>query len=245
MKAYKLDGLLYGSITVLALFIVQVLSGKAGGFVADLISYKEFDPYDAYAWISVHHIIEMLIALAIIAVLGKLLKIDFGFELGDTRKGTKYLVVYTAAFTVVTLITHILMYINNQLPAYDFPLNKSNIIGTLGFQLLLSGPSEELLFRALPITMLVYAFGKRVPIRGHITLEVIIASFLFAIAHMKWSLSPFTVDANLFRLFYAFVLGTIQGVAYQETHSILYPMLTHSLSNVLMVGTGYLFIMLS
>ena len=101
MKAYKLDGLLYGSITVLALFIVQVLSGKAGGFVADVISYKEFDPYDAYAWISVHHIIEMLIALAIIAVLGKLLKIDFGFELGDTRKGTK-IWQYTAVFTVVT-----------------------------------------------------------------------------------------------------------------------------------------------
>jgi len=245
MKAYKLNGLLYGSITVSALFIVQVLSGRAGGFVAGLISYNEFDPYNAYAWISVHHIIQMIIALAIIAVSGKLLKIDFGFELGDTRKGTKYLLVYTAAFTVVTLITHILMYINNQLPAYDFPLNKSNITGTLGFQLLLSGPSEEILFRALPITMLVYVFGKRVPIRGYITLEVIIASFLFAIAHMKWSLSPFTVDANLFRLFYAFVLGTIQGVAYQETHSILYPMLTHSLSNVLMVGTGYLFIMLS
>lgn len=245
MKAYKLNGLLYGSITVSALFIVQVLSGRAGGFVAGLISYNEFDPYNAYAWISVHHIIQMIIALAIIAVSGKLLKIDFGFELGDTRKGTKYLLVYTAAFTVVTLITHILMYINNQLPAYDFPLNKSNITGTLGFQLLLSGPSEEILFRALPITMLVYVFGKRVPIRGYITLEVIIASFLFAIAHMKWSLSPFTVDANLFRLFYAFVLGAIQGVAYQETHSILYPMLTHSLSNVLMVGTGYLFIMLS
>jgi membrane protease YdiL (CAAX protease family) len=245
MKAYKLDELLYGSVTVLALFIVQVIVGKAGGFVANSISYRQFDPYNAYAWISVHHIIQMIIALAIIAVLSKLLKIDFGFELGDTRKGTKYLAVYTAAFTVVTLITHILMYISNQLPTYDFPLNKSNIIGTLGFQLFLSGPSEEILFRALPITVLVHVFGGRVYIRRHITLEVIIMSFLFSIAHMEWSLFPFSVDANVFRLFYAFVLGAIQGVAYQETHSILYPMLTHSLSNVLMVGTGYLFIFFS
>ncbi len=242
MKVYKLNELLCGNITVLALFIVQVIAGKAGGFIASLMSYNEFDPYNAYAWISVHHIVEMIIALAIIAVLSKLLKIDFGFGLGDTGKGTKYLVVYAVAFTVVTLITHILMYINNQLPTYGFPLNKNNIIGTLGFQLFLSGPSEEILFRALPITMLVYVFGNRVYIRGHITLEVIIASFLFSIAHMEWSLSPFTIDADLFQLLYAFVLGTIQGIAYQESQSVLYPMLMHSLANVLMVGTGYLFI---
>jgi len=38
---------------------------------------------------------------------------------------------------------------------------------------------------------------------------------------------------------------TIQGIAYQESQSVLYPMLMHSLANVLMVGTGYLFILLS
>jgi membrane protease YdiL (CAAX protease family) len=157
----------------------------------------------------------------------------------------KYLAVFTVVFAIITLIIHILMYVYDQLPTYDFPLNTRNIIGTLSFQLFLSGTSEEILFRALPITVLVYVFGNRVYIKGHITLEIIIASFLFSIAHMKWSLSPLTIDANLFQLFYAFVLGTIQGIAYQESQSVLYPMLMHSLANVLMVGTGYLFILLS
>lgn len=133
------------------------------------------------------------------------------------------------------------MYVNNQLPTYTFPLDKRNIFGTLGFQLLLSGPSEEIIFRALPITLFIYAFGKSVRIKGHITLEVILASILFSLAHSKWSTMPFDFEANYFQLLYSFLLGTIQGVVYQRCRSILYPMLMHSLSNVLMVGTGYLF----
>lgn len=58
MKAHKLDELLYGSVTVLALFIVQVIVGKAGGFVADSISYRQFDPHNAYLKLSSPHQID-------------------------------------------------------------------------------------------------------------------------------------------------------------------------------------------
>jgi membrane protease YdiL (CAAX protease family) len=201
-------------------------------------------PYAGEDGIAIHEEIATAKGISI-GVLSKLLKIDFGFGCGDTKKGMKYLAVFTVVFTIIALIIHILMYVYDQLPTYDFSLNTRNIIGTLSFQLFLSGTSEEILFRALPITVLVYVFGNRVYIKGHITLEIIISSFLFSIAHMKWSLSPLTIDANLFQLFYAFVLGTIQGIAYQESQSVLYPMLMHSLANVLMVGTGYLFILLS
>ncbi|PKM87786.1 MAG: hypothetical protein CVU87_08965, partial [Firmicutes bacterium HGW-Firmicutes-12] len=76
---------------------------------------------------------------------------------------------------------------------------------------------------------------------GKITLEVILASVLFSFAHINWSLSPFVFDVDFFRIFYAFVLGIIQGVVYQRSKSILYPILMHSFSNALMVGVGYLF----
>lgn len=235
--------LLYG-IMILLLLVFQKVLSKVGGIVADLLPCERFDPYKAFTWVSVHHITEALIALAVIMILSKLLKIDFGFGPGDRKKGIKYVVVFTAIFAGVTLICHILMLIYNMLPVYDFPLNKNNILGTLGFQLLLSGPAEEILYRALPITMLVYILGKSVKVKWDITLETIIASFLFAIAHAKWSLFPITFEANYFQLFYAFVLGTIAGKAYQESHSIIYPMFIHSISNVLMVGTGYLFLLL-
>ena len=235
--------LLYGIMVLLLLVFQEVLSG-VGRTVADLLLYERFDPYKAFAWVSVHHITEMLITLAVIMILSKLLKVDFGFGLGDRKKGKKYVVVYTAIFAGVTLVCHLLMLIYNMLPVYDFPLNKNNILGTLGFQLLLSGPAEEILYRALPITMLEHVLGKSVKVKWGITLETILASLLFAIAHMKWSLFPLTFEANYLRLLYAFVLGTIQSIAYQDSRSIMYPMFMHSISNVLMVGTGYLFFLL-
>lgn len=231
-------------IAVLLLLVFQEALSKAGRIVADLFPNEVFDPHKAFVWVSVHHITEMFLALAVIIVLSRLLKADFGFDLGDRKKGTKFAVMYTAIFAGVTLVVHILMLINNSLPVYDFPLNKYNILGTLCFQLFLSGPTEEILYRALPITMLVHVLRKSVKVKWGITVETIIASFLFAIAHAKWSLFPFTIEANYFQLLYAFVQGVISGKVYQDSRSIIYPMFMHSISNVLMVGTGYLFLSL-
>jgi len=244
MAKHKINKLLYGCIAFFALLVFQVFAGKVGNFTAGLFSYEQFDVYDIYARVSVHHFVQMIIALAVIAVFSKLLNVDFNFSLGNRKTGIKYLEVFTVVFILVACIIHTLMYINKQLPTYDFPLNINNIAGTLGFQLLLSGTSEEILFRALPVTVLTYVFGKSVKFKKYITLEVILASILFSIAHIKWSLAPFTFEADYFQLVYAFVLGTVQGVAYQECKSILYPVLMHSFSNVIMVGTGYVFALL-
>ncbi len=79
--------------------------------------------------------------------------------------------MYTAIFAGVTLVSHILMYINNTLPAYDFPLNTSNVFGTLGFQLLLSGPAEEILFRSDPYYNARASNGKKCKVKWGITLR--------------------------------------------------------------------------
>ncbi|MGI6317877.1 MAG: CPBP family intramembrane metalloprotease [Firmicutes bacterium] len=238
------DKPLHCSLAFIALFLVQVFAGKSGWFVADLFSYDSFDPDHLFARLSVHHIVQMLIALAIITVLSKLIKADFGFQLGDSKKGLRYFLIFTAVIAVIALIYHIPMYVFGQGQAFDFPLNPKNVLGTLGFQLFLSGTSEEILYRALPVTVLVYVFGKNIQIKWDITLEVVLASFLFTVAHIKWSLFPFSADFNLSQLFYAFAMGTVSGIVYQQSRSILYPMLMHSISNVLMVGTGYLFAVL-
>jgi len=232
---------LFGIIVFFLLFLVQIILGKAGYFFSNMIPYQKIDPYDIFASISIHHAVQMIIAIIAIIMLSKLLKIDFYFKLGDISKGMKYLALFTAAFAIISVAIHILMLANDQLPIYDFPLDRRNILGTLGFQLFLSGPSEEIVFRALPITMLVYALRKSIPIKGNITLEVILASLLFSFAHINWSLNPFVFEVDFFPIFYAFVLGSIQGIVFQKSKSILYPILMHSFSNVLMVGIGYLF----
>lgn len=233
-----------GCLAFIALFLIQVLAGKSGWVVADLFSYDSVDPDHLFARLSVHHIVQMLIALAIITVLSKLIKADFGFHLGDRKEGLRYFLVFTAVIALIALIYHILMYVTGQAQAYGFPLTQKNLLGTLGFQLFLSGTSEEVLYRALPVTVFVYVFGRNIRIKWDITLEVVLASFLFTAAHIKWSLLPFSIDFIPSQLFYAFAMGVVNGIVYQQSRSILYPMLMHSISNVLMVGTGYLFAVL-
>jgi hypothetical protein len=110
MEKSKLNKTLYGSIAVIALFIFQRFAGKVGGVVAGLFSYQRFDSYNLYARVSIHHIIQLIIVLAVIAILKKLLKADFGFKLGDSKKGAMYLRMFITAFTIYTFIYHILIY---------------------------------------------------------------------------------------------------------------------------------------
>jgi membrane protease YdiL (CAAX protease family) len=231
-------------LSVIALFFVQEFAGKAENTVAYLFSYGQFDPDNVFAWQSVHHLVMLIIGLVIVAVLSRILKDNFGFQLGDRKKGLRYFVVFTAVMTIISFIYHISMYTGGHPLTYDFALNTRNVLGTLGFQLLLSGPAEEILYRALPVTVLIHILGKSVGLKWDITLEVVLASLLFSFAHIKWSLIPFTVEANISQLIYAFAIGTVQGIAYQESRSVLYPILMHSVSNVLMVGMGYVFAVL-
>lgn len=233
---------LLGISVFFLLFLVQIILGKVGSFFADMVPYQIIDPYDCFVRNSVHHAVALVIAIMVIIVLSRLMKIDFYFGSGYINKGVRYLALFTAVFAVISVVVHVLMLAFGQLPTYDYPLDARNILGTLGFNLFLTGPAEEIIYRALPITLLTCAFGKSITIKGNTTLEVILASLLFAFAHTKWSLNPFVFEANWFQVLYAFVLGSIQGIVYQRTKSILYPMLMHSFSNVLMVGTGYLFL---
>jgi len=220
---------------------MQIASGKVGYVIAGMIPYQSLDTFDSFARISIHHTVQLLIGLAAILVLSKRMHVNFHFEFGDKKVGIKILAIFTTTFTVISVLQHAQMAMNNQLPVYGFPLDARNLLGSLGFQLFLSGPTEEVVYRALPVILLSHAFGRSVKIKGCITLEVVMSSVLFTLAHIRWSLVPFTIEADCFQTMYAFVLGTVQGITYQRSRSILYPVLMHSFSNVLMVGGGYAF----
>ena len=141
--------------------IFQQFASKVGHLIASCFDYyRAIDEYGVFAYVSVHHIVQMLIALLAIIILNKKYKIDFGFSLGDKKLGIKYLLVFTVAVLIFTLISYGIRFFSNQIIKYDYPLNVKNVLGTLGFQLLLSGTSEEVLFRALPIGILTFRIGS-------------------------------------------------------------------------------------
>lgn len=231
------------SITLLLIFLFQQISSKIGALVANNFDYNTIDKYDVFVWLSIHHIAQTLLALVLIIILSKTYNIDFGFKLGDIKIGIKYVKIFTIAMLAYIAISSVIGYFSNPIMQYDYPLTYVNVLGTLSFQLFCSGPSEEILFRALPISIITYLIPSEKGIKIsklHISWANIISAIFFALAHIKWMVSPLSLSIDYMQLLFSFGLGIMYGIAYQKSKSVIYPMIMHSLTNVAVVGAGYI-----
>ena len=66
------------------MLIFQQFASKVGNLIANCFDYKAIDEYGIFAYVSVHHIVQMLIALLAIIILNKKYKIDFVFAISST-----------------------------------------------------------------------------------------------------------------------------------------------------------------
>lgn len=219
------------------LFLSLLLLGvpRLSGMIASFFDYQAMDPDGAYAWISVHHIVQMLIFIIIIVLLNMFKPLEYGFGWGDKEVGKKYVLSFTLIFGAGSLASHLLTILTGSFQKFPYPLTATNIIGQLSFQLLLSGPSEELIFRAFAITMLALVIKDRV-FKGKASAANIIAAVIFGLAHMSFSFAPFAVSYDPFQVVMSIVLGYFYGDCYEKSKSMYYPMMMHSISNVVMVG---------
>ncbi len=223
--------------TLWVLFLTFILLGvpRLSGMIASFFDYQVIDPDGAYAWISVHHIVQALIFVIIIIFLNKFKSIEFGYGWGKKEVGKKYVLSFTLIFAAGSLVTHLLTILANSFQQFEYPLTANNIMGQLSFQLFLSGPSEELIFRAFAITMLAQVIKGRV-FNGKVSVANIVAAFIFGLAHVDFSFSSLAVTYNLFQVILAVILGFFYGDCYEKSRSMYYPMIMHSISNVVMVG---------
>lgn len=219
------------------LMLTSLLLGvpKLSGIAADLFDYQSFDTDGAFAWISVHHIVQALIFLAIMAVIIWFKPLNFGFGWGNREVGRKYLLYFTLIFGAGSLVNHTLAILLNGFQLFSYPLTAPNIVGQLGFQLFLSGPSEELIFRAFAITMLAHVLKGRV-FKRKVSSANLIAAVIFGLAHVGFYFSPFELRFSTYQVILSIALGLFYGDCYEKTGSMYYPMLMHSASNVIMVG---------
>ena len=233
------------AILIVVLFAVQFLFSRIGFLISQLFDYSSFDPDGLFAQVSVHHIIQMFCALALIFAIWKVKKIKKikkieGFNLRprfDSR-GIKDTLLFCLAITVYYLAVYIVGSFTDTINTYDYALNAVNVAGTLGFQLLLSGPSEEILFRSLPIAVLLSVLDP--DSKRDRAIVVIGTAILFGIAHIDL----FTFRIPWFQVCYAFVLGIFYGYTFIRSKSVIYPMIMHSMSNVISVGGCYLYMVL-
>ena len=115
----------------------------------------------------------------------------------------------------------------------------SHIVNLENVQLLLTGPSEEVCFRALPITLLLFYLNP--DSKKDRIIAVVISAFLFGLGHI----GVMTFSIPWFQVCYAFVFGLAFGFVQLKTNSIIYPMIMHSVSNLISVGSSYLYMYIS
>ncbi|PKK93526.1 MAG: hypothetical protein CVV61_04260 [Tenericutes bacterium HGW-Tenericutes-6] len=208
---------------------------KIGGWVANLFDYQKIDPDGAFMWISIHHIVQTIVIIIIMFLLIKLTHVKFHLGFGNKEKGISYLKKFMMIFTVYTIIGYAITILSGAFEPFQYPLNARNIFGYLGFQLLLSGPSEEFIFRAFSIGVFAFFISNK-RLNKYMSYAVLFSAILFGIAHISFSLSPFTITYSLFQVGYAIVLGYFYGDCYEKSESVIYPMIMHSFTNVMMVG---------
>ena len=230
---------LIAAVSVVVLFALQYLFSWLGGYISRLFDYSSVDNDGLFMQVSVHHIVQMACALIVIILLNRLAKIG-GFKLRPEYdpKGIKYTVIFCAVLLLYYLGAYIVGHFTQMISTYDYELNSTNVIGTLGFQLFLSGPSEEILFRSLPVAFLIYVLKP--DSRKDRVIAIACAAVLFGLAHIDFP----TLTIPWFQVCYAFILGLAYGFTLVRTKSIIYPMIMHSMSNVISVGGCYLYMLI-
>ncbi len=223
--------------SIWTLFLTLILLGgpKLAGVIASAFDYGIVDPDGAFAWLFVHHIAQAAIFLALIWVIRRSRPIDFRLGRGDAQVGKVYVKRFTLYFGVYLIGSFMFVFLTDSLQLFPYAMTGRNIAGYLSFQLLMSGPSEELIFRAFAVTMLALAIKGRV-LGGKASLANILAALIFGLAHVNFSFDPFQVSYLPIQVVYATILGFFYGDCYEKSGSVIYPMMIHSISNVLSVG---------
>jgi len=226
-----LKKVLFGIILTIILLGAPII-GRLG---ANLFDFSNLDPDGSFLWISVHHIIQAVVILILIFISIKVFSLDFNLGLGNKEVGVKYLKRFMFFFMIYTVGAFGSMILMGGFQPFQYPLTGLNITGYLGFQLLLSGPSEELIFRAFAITIFAFLITDK-RLNKHISYANLFAAIIFGLAHVYIRFSPFEVSYTVFQVVYAMVLGYFYGDCYEKSKSVIYPMIMHSFTNVVMIG---------
>ena len=131
MKNIKVKKTVYIVLVILGLFIAQTFASKLGGFIADLIQYAVIDKDGTFMSISVHHIIQMIVALVLIFVISKKSDLEFWLKPRLNKSGILYTTIFDIVILMYVLISYIVGYSLNTIVPYAYELNISNVLGTI------------------------------------------------------------------------------------------------------------------
>ena len=121
-------------------FVLLIGLPIIGGLVANQFSYSSIDQDGSYMWISIHHIVQALLIVPFMLLIKKIWpNSNLGLHKGNVRLGLKYIGMFTLVFIGYTVVGYVIVLTTQTFQSFQFPMNLRNVVGYLGFQLLLSG----------------------------------------------------------------------------------------------------------
>lgn len=227
------------------------------------------DPGDAFAYITVNHVVMAAAALALVLALGRPAS-SWGIAIGRWRLTARHLLVVIPVLLVLSFgydaAPYLLAGTRPTLAADPTPVA---VAGTLAFQWLFVGVAEELFYRGLILGLLHDALDRRrvsdlssrmhdtpdAPARRRrlrrprglargVSLPAIISAGIFALAHGifygRAFFLPVTFDPSWGQLAWTFGLGLYCAMLRERTGSLLGPIAAHNVSNGLVLTMTYL-----
>lgn len=207
-------------------------------------SLRAMDPDGSYLLISVHHVLQGIFALLAILSLSRILHMplrEFGFNFDEWRYAVRLVLCASCCWFLVQGLAGAWMVSRGYASAaFSFPLTSGNVLSYFAFQILLSGTSEEILFRAMVMTPLLW-YGQRAGLskKAGAWLAWGVATLIFMAAHINIALHPLRITHfNILQQLTVFIFGSFYAFLFVKTRSLAGPMLAHNVLNGVIVVVG-------
>ena len=208
--------------------------------------YRSWDPYGCFLLISAHHIVQAALTLLLLCLLRSTRTAtwaDMGFHAGKASLGLKPTLLFCALWLFAQF--GLSLWLKTTAGAevgLAYPPTVTNLVGNGLFELLLSGTSEELLFRALPIALTIRALGPDLSAnRAAQGVGIALATLIFTLAHIQFQWFPLQITHfSLPQILTCCISGSFFGYLFVKTKSVLAPMIAHNLLNAVITLTAAL-----
>lgn len=229
-------------------FLIVLILPEIGSWAANSLSpmFSRIDRDGVYVWVTIHHLVQLLAALMLMMILKPRLGY-WGFNLENWKETWGYLKSFFVYLFIFVTAGHVLLYFFSPPPQFPYPLTTENVAGNLLFKLLLSGTSEEPLFRGLVMTILLGSWSEQTKLLGiKISWAGIWATVFFILAHVGIQFFPFSITyIDPLQLVQAAVLGVFYAVVFERTRSLAGSIIAHNTSNVVFTSAGLIWVWLA
>jgi len=209
----------------------------AGAYLAHLaiaVLHLPVVPGANLGWLYVQHAGQLLVALILIAILKRsLVPADFGLHWPRSKTYVWPAILWGTLFgALMTLVDYAPELIAHSKPDPGFALTAANISGWLFFEGVYVGPTEEIPFRSLLITLLAAALPARLRVgRLEMRWAGILVALIFALLHAS-SFDSRAWPQALGQQVYAFALGVLYAYWLEKSGSIVAPIVGHNVSDL-------------